>query len=257
MNIMIKRNRIVFRIVVAVVVMLIGGWQTVASAAPIASSTTSPALTNVDTVDAELTSFTVGSTVYDTLTHFEAVAVNNNSQPFVAETTPVPGTVTTAYVLDKLSSPYLTQGKANATTVDYDLPTTLAAGHAGLLFMYELNTSGQAGDDVVVIPLAAGSPIGTWSLTINPGDYGPQTALFNIQFAPTNALSDVGVRGVAFTLDDFTGDVGTLTGVDGLRFFDAGAGWDPITAGLALAIPEPASLSLLAMTGLMLIRRRA
>ena len=216
------------------------------------STTTGPALTNVATPEAAILRFAVGAETYSNLDFFAASAVNNISQPFMAqEGLAPPATVDLPFVLGMLSSEYITQGKANATTVDFDIGGSLSSTDNTLLFMYELNTSGQDGDDVTVYPLnGGGSPIGTWSLTINPADYGPQTPLFNIDFAPVNSLANVGARGVTFTLSDFTGDTGTLTGVEGLRFHDSGAAWDPIAAGAA--VPEPGTFTMTALSLLLL-----
>jgi hypothetical protein len=105
--------------------------------------------------------------------------------------------------------------------------------------MYEVvQTSSTTADDVVVRPLSSGSPIGDWTLTINPADYGALTDPFNI----TIAVGNLQARGVTFTLNDFTG-TGTLSGVTGLRFTDPNATWDPVSVGVVI-VPEPAGFPL-------------
>jgi hypothetical protein len=105
--------------------------------------------------------------------------------------------------------------------------------------MYEVvQSSSTTADDVVVRPLSSGSPIGDWTLTINPADYGALTDPFNI----TLAVGNLQARGVTFTLNDFTG-TGTLSGVTGLRFTDPNATWDPVSVGVVI-VPEPAGFPL-------------
>ncbi len=105
--------------------------------------------------------------------------------------------------------------------------------------MYEVvQTSSTTADDVVVRPLSSGSPIGDWTLTINPADYGALTDPFNI----TLAVGNLQARGVTFTLNDFTG-TGTLSGVTGLRFTDPNTTWDPVSVGVVI-VPEPAGFPL-------------
>jgi hypothetical protein len=105
--------------------------------------------------------------------------------------------------------------------------------------MYEVvQSSSTTADDVVVRPLSSGSPIGDWTLTINPADYGALTDPFNI----TLAVGNLQARGVTFTLNDFTG-TGTLSGVTGLRFTDPNTTWDPVSVGVVI-VPEPAGFPL-------------
>jgi hypothetical protein len=105
--------------------------------------------------------------------------------------------------------------------------------------MYEVvQSSSTTADDVVVRPLSSGSPIGDWTLTINPADYGALTDPFNI----TIAVGNLQARGVTFTLNDFTG-TGTLSGVTGLRFTDPNTTWDPVSVGVVI-VPEPAGFPL-------------
>ncbi len=205
------------------------------------STSTSPTLARGSTPDCEILDFTVSGTTSSDLVFFQANSINSLSQPFNGSGEswhPTAGSE--ADTLAMVSSKYITQGKANAGRLDYSIGKSLDVDDGTTFFMYELVLANQAGDDVSVIPLSGGSPVGNWSLAINPSDYGTQTPVFDINF-----IGNVGARGVTFTLADFTGDTGSLSGVDGLRFRDTGNDWDPIAAGMvnaAVVIPEPTTM---------------
>jgi hypothetical protein len=228
---------------------MIAGWQVGASGAVvgIASTATSPALTTTNTPEVQIVGFTVASQSYSDLAFFTATTINNGIQTFTAGGSPKPAEdLSTA--LSLIGNKYITQGKANATGVNYEIGATVDAADGDLFFMYELVLDQTAADDVIVLPLSGTTPIAGWSLTINASDYGPQTAKYRINLLPS---SDVGARGVTFTLADFTGGAGELTGVTGLRFIDAGATWDPLSVGrVVTSIPEPGVMAMVAMLGL-------
>ena len=211
-------------------------WHGSAEVVAIDSTLTDPALTTINTPEARILSLTASGKTHDALEFFRATSVNNVSQPFAAASSPTPPETTTS-VLSMVSSGFITQGKANATTLDYAFSRPLDAADGIQFFMYELNLNAQVADDVVVMPLSSGSPIASWSLTLDSADYGAQTPLYNISW-----LSSVGARGVTFSLADFTGGSGELVAVDGLRFYDSGAAWDPISVGAI--VPEPGTLAL-------------
>ena len=146
--------------------------------------------------------------------------------------------VSTAIALTGLTT---SNGRTNMAQTDFSLGTTVNAGSSAVFFFGEINTAGQDGDAVRVQPLAGGVPIGTWVLDIVAADYGPQSGLMDV----TNGVPDIATRITTFQLQDFTGGVGTLTGVDGLRLLDnVGADdFDPNVVGVLL-IPEPSSLAL-------------
>ena len=208
-----------------------------ASVLGIDSTVTTPALPNASKVEAEITSFTVGTETYSDLIFLEATAVANTSQPFVAAGNTPPTLL--ADILGLLSSPYITQGKANAGWVEYAIGASMDGSDDTPFFMYELNLTGTDGDAVTVTPLdSGGAAIGDWTLPIASSDYGPQTSAVNISL-----ISGTNSRGVTFTLADFTG-TGTLSGVEGLRFTSGGL--DPLAVGMVV-VPEPNTLALLLM----------
>lgn len=232
----------------------LAGWCVGASGAVLGidSTVTNPALTTTNTPEAEIVSFAAGAQAYGALEFLTATTINNTVQTFAAASSPDPADdLPTA--LSVISNGYITQGKANATGVNYQIGEAVDAVDGDLFFMYELVLNGEAGDDVVVLPLSGETPIAGWSLTINAADYGPQTDTYRMTLLPS---ADVGARGVTFTLADFTGGAGELTGVTGLRFNDANTTWDPLAVGRVVAvIPEPGAAMALAVIA-MYARRR-
>lgn len=155
---------------------------------------------------------------------------------------------TPASSLVALSGLTVSNGQTNMAQTDYSLGATVNPGDGTVFFFGEISTDGQAADAVQVQPLAGGVPISTWVLDIVAGDYGPQSGLMDV----TNGVPDIATRLVTFELADFVGGVGTLSGVDGLRLVDnvGGDDFDPNVVGVALAIPEPASIAVWSVIGL-------
>jgi hypothetical protein len=204
------------------------------------TTVTSPALALGDGPEANLQSFTAGGTTYNQLTFLgPATGLTNGTGNFARAGNPAPAT--TPEVAETLiGNASLTDGKANVSVADFALGQSVDPSDGWRFFMYELVlASGTTADDVVVRPLSGGSPVGDWTLTINPDDYGALTDPFNITLVTGTSYA----RGVTFTLNDFTG-TGTLSGVDGLRFTDpaATATWDPVSVGVI--VPEPAGFPL-------------
>lgn len=146
-----------------------------------------------------------------------------------------------------LSGLKTSNGQTNMAQTDFSLGTTIHAGSSAVFFFGEINVANQDGDLVRVQPLSGGTPIGSWVLDIVATDYGPQSGLMDV----TNGVPDIATRLTTFQLEDFSGGVGTLTGVDGLRLLDiVGADdFDPNVVGL-LFIPEPTSIALWSLLGL-------
>lgn len=130
--------------------------------------------------------------------------------------------------------------------VDFSLNTTVNDGDGQIFYLVE-----HMGNDTVTIqPRNAGGVITGWSLTLAPAHYAAITTTAEYDWKDQgNALA-----GTTFTLLDFTGGTGTLTGVTGLRI-DGGNLIDPAQLGVA-AVPEPASISLVALTLFVAGRRR-
>lgn len=215
---------------------------------PITATDLSPAVDQSPEPDpTAVTGFVSGGATYGELDLATATAVSVGGTAFSAQSSPVP-----VSGLSALNDPFLTSGRTNVALVDYDLGRVVGLNE--ILFLYEINTAGQAADAVTVIPLIDGVVVGTWELDLASSDYGVQTAIFDVN----NALPNIGARGVTFSLADFTGDTGVLSGVNGLRFVDRiGADdWDPSLVGIARAVPEPATAMLAGLAAMALTARR-
>ena len=129
---------------------------------------------------------------------------------------------------DALTGLIISNGMTNVASSDYTLGVTVNAGDDTGFFFGEINTPGQLGDAVTVIPLdGSGNAIGTWSLSITADDYGTQGGLMDA------TVTDIHTRLTSFLLSDFTGGAGILTGVAGLRLVDnvGGVDFDPNVVG--------------------------
>jgi hypothetical protein len=133
----------------------------------------------------------------------------------------------------------------------FSLNTTVNDGDGKSFFLVE-----HIGNDdgITVTPTSAGSAIGTWSLTLDAADYAAITTVATYDWENQgNALA-----GTVFTLADFSGGTGTLTGVDGL-LIDGDGRLDPALIGVASAVPEPSTYAALAgvlALGVVMLRRR-
>ena len=205
------------------------------------TTVTSPALATGDGPEADILSFTAGGITYSQLTILgpaTAATAEATPRPFARAGNDVPPS-TAEEVRQLIGNASLTDGVVNVRLADFALGQSVDPNDGWRFFMYELViATGPDADDVLVQPLSGGSPVGDWTLTINPADYGALTDPFNFTLLPATTAY---ARGVTFTLDDFTG-TGTLSGVDGLRFTDPGGAWDPVSVGVI--VPEPAGLGL-------------
>ncbi|HNX34644.1 MAG TPA: hypothetical protein PKM57_08445 [Kiritimatiellia bacterium] len=120
----------------------------------------------------------------------------------------------------------------NIATAEVIFATAVTNGFPGGFFLVEIN-----GDDYdfVITPLDENrAPIGNWSLTI-AGNTPWGTNLTGEGKSALDIQYDVGpgkINGMAFTLDDFTGGSGVLTGVKGLRFVDPSPSFDLDVVGI-------------------------
>ena len=134
----------------------------------------------------------------------------------------------------------MTTGTANISAADMTLAQTVNDGDAVKFFVIEITGN----DDPVVTPLdSSGDPIGSWALNLADDDWSTPTSDVAFETSASGTF-DQPLGGLTFTLADFTGGSGTLTGVAGLRLTDSGAGFDPALVGTT---PEPATMGLLAL----------
>jgi len=135
--------------------------------------------------------------------------------------------------------------------VDFSLNTTVNAGDGRVLYLVEHAANGSADDNILVEPMDENGVIAGWSLTLNSGGYGTITTTAEYDWKNQGHP----LAGTTFTLADFTGGTSMLTGVTGLRIHGEGL-LDP--AQIGVAVPEPASISLVAFTlsSLAFTRRR-
>ncbi len=124
--------------------------------------------------------------------------------------------------------------------------------------VFYITENGGNDGPVVIFPLDSfGDPIAGWSTTINTGDWGA----INTSTGYEHTTNEVTIGGTAFGLSDFTGGVGILTDVAGLRInldtdADNVGNLDPSQIGVATLIPEPSSFVLSMLGALGLLRRR-
>ncbi len=224
-----------------------------------------PADSEDNEADQTLTSFDYDGETYTDLYGTTSADVTGTGGHFYATggTNPVTDNAAAA------SGLVVTTGVANPSRADFMFD--VAASGSDVLFIWELATTSdsQGVDGMTVQPLDSdGAVIGDWTLDIHGDDEGTTDFVkdWGPGFLPTNFNGPVPdgfmIVGVAFQLSDFTG-TGTLTGVQGLRLNDNddlddgdnGSNMDPTLVGFA--IPEPATMSLLAIGGLAMgLRRR-
>jgi len=153
----------------------------------------------------------------------------------------------------------------NGAPIDFEFGRNVLSNE--YIFIAELEgPQGQPTDQpqIVIKPLNGGSTIGDYLITIDSDDWGP--TLLDISAARRASNGSLGntlsssIFGVAFKVSDLIGTFGDLSQVDGIRIeylVNPGTtGYlDPSAVGLAL-VPEPASVALMGLGGLMLLARR-
>ncbi len=201
-----------------------------------------------------LTGFTIDGATYSDINGATASDVVGGSARFYAANGTDSGSHAAA-----LSGLSVTDAVANVSSVDFTLAQTVNAADNVGFFMFEITKAGTSAsaDAVTVKPLDTnGSLISTWSLLINSSDYGAYLGQFDVAGSST----DIFPGGVVFSVDDFTGGTGELTGIAGLRFIDdqGTTTWDPILAG-TYVVPEPSAmvmLGLILLPGVLFWRRK-
>ena len=122
-----------------------------------------------------------------------------------------------------------THAFALGNDADFSLNTTVNDGDGQVFYLVE-----HLGNDngILIEPLDGGGVIAGWSLTLNSSDYAAITTTAEYDYQNEgNPLA-----GTTFTLADFTGGSGTLTGVTGLRI-DGDGRLDPAQIGVAAIVP--------------------
>lgn len=150
-----------------------------------------------------------------------------------------------------LNDAYITTGVFNPGIVDFELPSVLTAGGDEVIYLTDFST----GDPMTLTPLdGGGAPIGSWTLAVAASDFGE--VLPSGTFTWNGTSQPQPISAFVFTLADFVGDPGVLTDVAGIRVDGGEPGLDPGQVGVAIPVPEPASLMLLAIGGAVMLRRR-
>jgi hypothetical protein len=165
---------------------------------------------------------------------------------------------TTAY--QSLAFDYITDlGASEIAAVaggDFQFGRTIAASER---FYLLARSSGDAATLASVN--TAGDPIGDYTLEL-PGDWGgnpnlPASEQFEQdignQGAKTRTQPATEIQGITFTLGDFEVATGDLSDAVGYEIADV-ASIDPVNTGIAT--PEPASLAMMGLGGLLLLPRR-
>jgi len=178
----------------------------------------------------ELTSFQVndGGTVYQPVAIATTSATIGNDPGWHLgpdNTTGRPSSPTAA-----MNDGYVTTHAFNlGNDADFSLNTTVNDGDGQVFYLVE-----HLGNDdgILIEPLDGGGVIAGWSLTLNSSDYAAITTTAEYDW------NDEGnpLAGTTFTLADFTGGTGTLTGVTGLRI-DGNNAFDLAQLGVAAIVP--------------------
>lgn len=155
-----------------------------------------------------------------------------------------------------VSGLYVTDGLLN-TSVDTKFQFGNSVGLNDILFVFEADASPRTPDDITLGVIDVdGQAIGDYTLTLNDiGGSGNTNRLygtFTIDRESGANISNGGIWGVAFTLSEFAGTTGDLADATGL-YISTNINADVTAVGRV--VPEPASLALISLSGLMMLRR--
>jgi len=205
---------------------------------------TNPVLTAAVDGQSGLVSFDVGSTTYDSIS-IATVSPSGlgNSTWWAGGGNSGPFTGAPSDANDALDDAFVTTGIFGTGTYKFDTDT-INAGDAKVFYVVE-----NAGNDdgIVVNALdASNNVIAGYSLTLNAADYG------NIAEVNWNGTATNDAFATTFTIADFgDGNLASISGIEivGDNRIDVGQ------VGVATEVPEPASLILTGMGGLLMIGR--
>lgn len=142
----------------------------------------------------------------------------------------------------------------------FNLNTTVNDGDGSIFFFAEHggndnNISVTPGNIVFDVDLDTNvfEPIDTWSLDLDGSDYAAITT--SAEYSRNGGTDTVSIAATTFTLNDFTGGTGSLTGVTAFRI-DGANRVDPAVLGVA-SIPEPSAFALIfGLAGMIAFLRR-
>ncbi len=197
------------------------------------------------------TSITVDGNAYTDLVGATASDTQASDGRFWEVGDTAPGTEDAA-----LSGLYITDGLLN-TSVGVKFQFGNSIGLDDILFVFEADASPRTPDDITLGVIgSSGQVIGDYTLTLSDiGGSGTTNRLYGTYTIDRESGSNIsggGVWGVAFTLAEFVGTTGDLSGATGL-YLSVNTSGDLTAVGRV--IPEPASLILFGLSGLIVLRR--
>ena len=198
-------------------------------------------------VDAVITSITVDGIVYDNLESITDVSFPGNPVRMWGLNADDPGSDEAAVLGLNYGTGVLNVGAGT----NFQYGRTL--GLDEILFV--IRDGAAVGNITLVAINASNQVIGNRSLSLTSGQFNTLSKEVDLQRESGSNLNDRERAGVSFTLDDFGGTTGDLSTATGFRITTGGSTWD-VTAVGVVVIPEPASLVLTAIGGLLLLPRR-